>query len=249
MDQSTALLTALRNLDLPDGSPPDAGPGGPSLEAALDALTVALSAAVESYHGVEVTLQVHGYPVVLSTLARPPQDVETTSAAPAGEPVTSLRLSLDLLGPQFEPGAKIVIYAVAPGSLVDLAADLSYALTLSGDGPPAVPSTDTHRRDAASTRALVVLDADLPPSSLGPGLWGLSELSSIARAEGVMIGRGHHPDEVSDTLRRQAAAAGLSPHTYAGGGLHGLGRRSDDGAGCPQPVVRQRSRPQVRCGD
>jgi hypothetical protein len=31
----------------------------------------------------------------------------------------------------------------------------------------------------------------------------------------MMIDRGHHPGEVHATLRRHAAAAGLTPHAFA----------------------------------
>jgi hypothetical protein len=59
------------------------------------------------------------------------------------------------------------------------------------------------------------LDADLPPGSHTFGLSGLIELSTINRAVGIMIDRGHHPDEVHATLRRLAAASGLAPHAFA----------------------------------
>ena len=44
---------------------------------------------------------------------------------------------------------------------------------------------------------------------------GLSELSTINRAIGVLIGHGHHPDHAGDTLRCDASSQSLEPHSYA----------------------------------
>lgn len=220
MDESTDLLTAFRHLEPTSEES--------SLASALDALILALDGAVASYHGLELTLQSHGHPLVLNSVALRPDGRPGAECRP-GEAVTSLRLPLDLLDVGFEPGSQLVVYAAVPGALVDLAADLEYVLNPTADSSPVGSPTGGRALGAepdASTSPHVVLNADLPAHPSRPGLRGLPELSSIAQAEGVMIERGHHPDEVSDTLRRQAAAAGLAPYAFALGTLQGLPRLS-----------------------
>jgi hypothetical protein len=46
-------------------------------------------------------------------------------------------------------------------------------------------------------------------------LSGMSELSTVNRAIGVLIGHGQHPDQAADTLRRGALRDGLEPTVYA----------------------------------
>jgi hypothetical protein len=108
---------------------------------------------------------------------------------------TSLRLPLTALHPGSDPESRITLYSATAGALVDLAADLSYVL-----------------RDDAER---IILDADLPPSTLVSGTTGLYELSTINRALGVLIGRGHHPDHARETLRRDASRLRLETHAYA----------------------------------
>ena len=47
--------------------------------------------------------------------------------------------------------------------------------------------------------------------TLVSGVSGLSELSTINRAIGVLIDHGHHPDHAVETLRREASREGLEP--------------------------------------
>lgn len=108
---------------------------------------------------------------------------------------TSLRLPLTALDPKSDPKSRIRLYAATAGAFVDLAADLSFVLR------------DRDER--------IVLDADLPPGTLVSGTTGLAELSTVNRAVGVLIGRGQHPDEAHDTLRREASRWGLERHAYA----------------------------------
>jgi len=212
---STNLLTALRHLDHTRNDS--------SLESALNALADAISIAVASCHSLELTISSHGHPVVLTTSLLPGDEIPpgATSGGPA---LTSLRVPLVLLDARFEPGSQLVVYATALGSLVDLAADLAGSLASPADTATAsTAAAGVHTRvDAPSATPAVALDVDLPPRTQNPGVRGLSELSAINHAEGLMIDRGHHPDEVDDTLHRQAASAGLSPHTFALGMLQGL---------------------------
>ena len=47
------------------------------------------------------------------------------------------------------------------------------------------------------------------------GVIGLSEMSAVDRAVGIMIERGHDPDVAYDALIEQAAAEGVETHVYA----------------------------------
>ena len=47
------------------------------------------------------------------------------------------------------------------------------------------------------------------------GVPGLSELSTINRAIGLLSGHGHHPDHAGVILRCHASIEGLEPHSYA----------------------------------
>jgi hypothetical protein len=112
---------------------------------------------------------------------------------------------LALLDPDFEAASRIVFYAGTAGALVDLAADLQFALC----------GGSTAGLLADHVPARIQLDADPPPPTRGFSLSGLAELSAIERAVGVLIVQGHHPDHAHRTLRRDAARAGLEPHDWA----------------------------------
>jgi hypothetical protein len=111
---------------------------------------------------------------------------------------------LALLDLGFAAATRIVFYAGTPGAFVDLAADLAFALR----------GANTSERADDSALA-ILLDEDPPPRTRGFSLAGLTEMSTIDRAVGVLIGRGHHPDHVYATLRRAAARASMEPHVWA----------------------------------
>jgi len=243
VDHSTPLLSHLRSLAISLEAADDA------VADSLAALADDLGTAVASYRGLQLTITQHGYPVILTafTPRRPTTRRETQSSADrgptdptqadptqadsgglddahnVGRVVTSLRLPLRLIDAGFEIGSRVVYYASIRGAFVDMATDLTYALTPGGTGPRSaptrspVPDGDGHAAavGADGQPAGISLDTDLPPSSHTFGLSGLSELSTINRAVGMMIDRGHHPGEVHATLRRHAAAAGLAPHAFA----------------------------------
>jgi hypothetical protein len=81
---------------------------------------------------------------------------------------------------------------------------------------PGSSESDDRRHGKVDDDRRITLDADVPPSPLVSGVSGLSELSTINRAIGVLIGHGHHPDHAGDTLRRRAASReDLEPHRHA----------------------------------
>jgi hypothetical protein len=106
------------------------------------------------------------------------------------------------------------------GSLVDLATDLGYVLKTATitDDPKldgAVREGEGQAGPAHVRPPLLLLDADVPPNPAVSGLTGLSEMSAVDRAVGIMIERGHHPDVAYDALSEQAATAGVETYVYA----------------------------------
>jgi hypothetical protein len=212
VDVSTALLSHLTQLANSIGLDADV------LSSPLRTLARELSAAVHSYRGLQLTIVRNGQPVTLTDLPHADED---------GLFVTSLRVPLNVLSPSYEAGSRVIFYAGTAGSLIDLATDLGYVLKT-----PTTTANELERHGAAGNGErpprpahprppLLVLDADLPPNPAVSGLTGLSELSAVNRAVGIMIDWGHRPDRAYDTLRHRADAAGLETHVYA---AHLVGR-------------------------
>ena len=165
-----------------------------TLTESLEALAGHLRSAVSSYLGLRLTLVLDGWPVTMTAF----------SVVDGIRPATSLRLNLSSQGPGYDSQSQIVFYGGTAGAFVDLAADIDYL----------------HRRDRAQTdgdgqHPAVMLDIDLPPVTLVSGFTGLAEYATINRAVGLLIGRGHDPDQARATLHRGAAASGLALHLYA----------------------------------
>ena len=170
-----------------------------------------LRAAVSSYRGLQLTIVHTGQPVTLTDLMPAEAD---------GVVLTSLRIPLIALDPDFDRDSRVIFYAGRPGAFVDLAADLSFALKTS------VLTADTDHQDESdgdgrakpkhrpALRSLF-LDIDVPPDRSVLGLTGLLEFAAVNRAVGMMIDRGHHPDHAYQTLRREATAAGVETRVYA----------------------------------
>ena len=214
MDFPTALLRDLLELSASIG----VGEGDGAIDARLGALVSAVRAAVPSYRGLQVTVYDSGHPMSLTSFL-PTED---------GEITTSLRLPFAVFSPQLDARNRVIFYAATPGAFVDLAADLGHALgaptILSEPGPDRITHPEDGRQqddslngkqvDRAGAGA-IVLDADLPPHTVVSQLTGLHEVSTINRAVGILIDRGHHPDDAHAALRRHAAAAGLDTPSYA----------------------------------
>ncbi|MET0692860.1 MAG: hypothetical protein ABWX96_17150 [Propionibacteriaceae bacterium] len=174
MDISTALSVDLKNLlrvlDLPDMD----------VERSLRALRFDVAVAVPSFVGLALTLVVEGQAVTLTSVE------DDREFPPIG---SSLRLPVELTA-TIASGSELILYAGTPGAFVDLAADLSYALSRS--------SADE-----------IQLDQHLRPISNRSGLSGVEELSMINRALGILMGAGRTPEEARVQLERQAASSGL----------------------------------------
>ena len=175
MDTSTLLIEDIHNL-FSDLAVPDGFVGqSVELENSLAALTEAVKNAAPSYRGLALTLVIDRQPVSVTSA-----ELEHTS-----DIATSLRLSLAWI-PSLGAGSRITFYASTPGTFVDLAADLSFAL-------------DSDIR----------LDEDIPPV-LVSDLTGVGKLSAINTAIGVLIGHGHTPDSAQRELRHTADATRIS---------------------------------------
>ena len=173
----------------------------------LTNLVADMRAVIPSYRGLQVTILFSDQPVTLTELI--PQQTD-------GAVTTSLRVPLSLLGPGHDEGSRIIFYASTPGAFVDLAADLGYVLK-------AAVRTDHLDGDRAASDAApyaelpisLVLDGDLSPDLADSGLTGLPELSSINRALGILIDRGHNAGDAYDILLLEATAAGVATHVFA----------------------------------
>ena len=172
MDTPTLLIDDIRDL-FSDLAVPDGVAEQPvELEKSLTALTQAVKSAAPSYRGLALTLIIEKQPVTV------------TSAEPGNtsDIATSLRLSLAWV-PSLSADSRITFYASTPGTFVDLAADLAFAL---------------HSHS-------IRLDEDIP-SALVSDLTGAGRLSAINKAVGVLISHGHTPDSAQRELRDTADA-------------------------------------------
>ena len=187
MELSAALTSHVHDLSesVAEDSTPDA----------LAALAGDLERAVPSYLGLQLVLYDSGHEVTL------------TAFDPTSTPdliATSLQVTLSALGvPGAEPSSSITLYAATPGAFVDLEADLSFVLE---------PVDDPAGRDERPTTAAALISVDdlRRPTTLHPGLTGATDLSTVNRAVGMLIGDGHHPDEAHGQLELRAAAAGMT---------------------------------------
>jgi hypothetical protein len=175
VDTPTLLIDDIHNLFselvMPDGFAEQPA----ELAKSLTALTEAVKSAAPSYRGLALTLIIDEQPISV-TLA----ELSNTS-----DIATSLRLSLAWV-PSLSADSRITFYASVPGTFVDLAADLAFAL-------------DSDIR----------LDEDIP-SVLVSDLTGVSRLSAVNKALGVLVGHGHTPDSAQRKLRRVADATPCS---------------------------------------
>jgi hypothetical protein len=155
------------------------------LEKSLRALRYDVQLTVSSFVGLSMTLVVDGQSVTLTSM----DDEEE------GTPiVSSMNLPLTLTS-GLSQGSRLVLYASKAGAFVDLAADLTYAMKVA-----------PHE---------LRLDQDLTPVSRRSGLIGVAELSMINRAVGLLIGRGHTPEEAREQLERKAVQARLGVYQVA----------------------------------
>ncbi len=156
--------------------PEPVGDLGVEVEQAITAVRLA----VRSYLGMTVTVVVDGCPSGF-----------TVFDTAGGEGIAaSLRIPMAVLG-VCHPASSIVFYAATPGTFIDVAADLAYAL---------------HVEHATFT-----LDRHLSP----PTLTSVAEMGRINQAVGILIDRGFTPPHGYTEITRRAAATLTSSHAVA----------------------------------
>lgn len=177
-------------------TPASAGFGSPVLAAELATLGDSgtdLSDAVESLH--DILQMVVPSAVGLSVTVHFSDLDATVTTLPKGvEPQTSLRFPLSIWA-DFEAGSEVIFYASTPSSLVDLAADLGWALKLN------IAFTGQFADH------MVVVDQHITPA---PGLSGPDDLSSVNQAVGVLLSTGRSPETAIGDLKRTAVLANTS---------------------------------------
>jgi hypothetical protein len=105
-----------------------------------------------------------------------------------GDIASSARLPLAALT-GVEPGSMIVFYAGNAGAFVDLAADSSFAL---------------------GRKPRLFLDDQLHGPRVIPGMSGLSDVSQVNQAIGILLARGHTPGGARAELRRKTRLAEIT---------------------------------------
>jgi hypothetical protein len=141
----------------------------------LGAVRTAMTLAVPSYCSMALRLVVSGVPVTLEIVE------------PAVTVAAETSLFLPLEGQGFGGGSSLTVFAAVPGALVDLAADLAFALGL-GDR--------------------VVLDEHREAAPVDSGLRGVAELSRINQAVGILLVHGYEADDARALLHDVAGRQG-----------------------------------------
>src|SRR6478752_9118321 len=176
--------------------------------AALGSSAVQLPDAVEELHGLLLAVVPSALGLSI-TVHISDVDLTLTTVPEGVQPQTSLRVPMSMWA-GFETGSEIVFYASTSGSLVDLAAELGWALELN--------ITWTNQ----ILDHVLVVDQHLTPV---PGLSGLDDLSAVNQAVGVLLSRGRSHDVAVEDLRRAATLANSSIGAAAQALMGRLARR------------------------
>jgi hypothetical protein len=121
------------------------------------------------------------------------------------EIATSLKVGFARLD-SADPAGTLTLYASTPGAFVDLAADLTYALDVD--------------------HSAVILDQDLTPSASADAR-SLDGHTTVNRAIGALIERGHTPESANLELKRLTALGTGDPTVTAEAVLRTPRRGSD----------------------
>jgi hypothetical protein len=157
----------------------DALDDGTELGSLLATLADTVTAAVGSYLGMTMTLVAGAHEVSFTVREEPDgRQIGTSLRIPLGSDASS------------NAGSALTLYAAAPGAFVDLAADLSYALS--------VDVSELH------------LDGQLTAPDGTAGIDGLAVHSAVNQAVGVLLDGGHTPESADEELRRLADVHGVT---------------------------------------
>lgn len=170
---------------------------GTDLSGILSVLVDDLTDAVPSFLGLQMTLELNGRPFTLNTIA----DGDSDAAR------TTLQLPLDPLAGT-GPGSVVIFYAAAAGAFADLAAEAHQAWGLDGQ-----VHLDQH---------LPARDTPAGHDPPDPASDDLHRLSIVNRAVGILIARGHTPEQARDQLRRTAGQRRITESEVAEGIVRSL---------------------------
>jgi hypothetical protein len=234
VDLSTGLINQLHQLAGSVGADDDA------LGSSLEALVADLTVAISSYCGLQLTITQDGFPVVVTAFAESDGAAATSLRLPLSLLDPALEVYSRVVFYARTPGAFVDLAADLAYALGNSAVTMDRESS-DGHGGDGLRHLDDGRGDGRQSaddrrgdgrrsgddrrgdgrqridghQSSIELDADLPPPNRESGISGLADLSTINQAVGVLISNGHHPDGAHDTLRRQAAAAGFTPHAWA----------------------------------
>ena len=147
---------------------------GVDLAALVQQLGASCALAVGSYLGFSIIIVVGDVPVSFAVLEE---------FLDPSEILTSVRFPVSAVG-EHAPGSEIVLYAATSGAFVDLAADLTHALKAGPD--------------------VVQLDQHLTAPDPALGAAGFLVACRQSQAIGILLDRGHDPEEVLTELGRLA---------------------------------------------
>ncbi len=160
---------------------------GTDIAHSLQQLAIAAAAAIPTYHGLSVVVSHSDPPLTVTTLA---------DGVEAGDIRTSLQVLLPTVGAdQDATTVAVILYAAAPGTFVDLAADLAW---LTGR-PMSEITLDGHLTVPAKANIRAQLRA----------------ASDVNQAIGVLIDRGYTPRQARRHLDIQAATNRTDRHAAA----------------------------------
>ena len=158
---------------------------GDGLESLLRDLGASCALAVASCLGYSITLVVDSAAISVTLLEEPPRGRRI---------VTSVTIPLNSLV-NVAVGSETTFYATNRGGLVDLAADLSYALGFSPE--------------------VARFDLRLTPDAPGTGITGLDNATSHNQALGILLDHGLDLDQARVELDRLACQAHTTPEIAA----------------------------------
>lgn len=168
---------------------------GNSIAQSMQRLSDEISDAVESYLGLTVTIAPGTTPITFTTLRDGAQPASVRTSAR----FTLTRAAAGSVGTG--PVISLIVYAATPGAFVDLAADLAWI--------------------TRANPAHITLDQDLTVVFEMPTT-APSAVAMINQAIGVLIGRGHSPEQAYQRLSRPSASGVVNRLDAAAGVLASL---------------------------
>lgn len=158
------------------------------LQRSLEGLAEHVKLAITSFIGVSMSVTTAGRPITISALDEGADlaDIRSSLMVRIGQPENT--------DPASQP-IEAIFYAAALGAFVDLAADLAWIIS--------------------DSRQTFPLDSHLDGAALRLASSGISGLTLINQALGVLIGRGHTPEQAQVELDELSDRAEVDRSTAA----------------------------------